>query len=250
MPQLELGNLTTREGRIAFVIEMKAVMAWPCDAEMRKECVVAQSAVLLNDYRGGDLERLFERSGGILALAQARPVQAIDELLRKHLDGWLVAHFMLQLLFRLAKCDQIVPDQASVNKAAYMIAAQRDQFRSQDAFEATPKSRDDIVKVWSRHRTVAHLCTAFVGSLIQAKDAAEFDRMLYDDLETLLFVARQYQAWGTKFIPRRSKEPLIPADAWLLPRWTAINPVPLVYCELTDQEIDLLRQYRAPQPMQ
>lgn len=245
LPTFDPGDLTSLEGRCTAVFRLAALMAFPGDEAQEREYLVARCAKALAESPNADgIRALFDAAGGLGGVAEARPLSVLFETVDKSVDGWFVASLMMSLLVRLANDDEVVPEQASVNKAAYLLEAQRPQFKNPEALAALPRNRNDIIMVWSRFRHVAHLCSAFINWSIQSE---KFSDLVFQDLGVVLSTAMTFQQWGLAFVPRRSQKAILDRKRlWRLP--DSIRPSPIALAPLTSGEIELLRAYRAPTP--
>ncbi len=222
-------------------------MAFPRDAAQQQEYLVARSAEALATRESERVRGLFEESGGLGGVAHARSISTLFALTQDAVLGWFVASLMMSLLVRLAIGEQVVSDQASVNKAAYMLEKQRPLFKNPDALEALPRNRSDIVSVWSKYRPVAHFCASFVIWSNRVGD--DFADLVYNDLPIVLAGAKWFQEWGLEFKPARTKRTVLDRETcWLLPNEFASGPA--AFAPLTAGEVELLKAYRAPIPSQ
>lgn len=251
MPILPLDDLSTPEGRALSLFRTVAVMGSPNDPDERSEYLVARSAKAMSEAPDAAYEALFHEQGGFGGVAEARPFSTLTRVWFSRMDDWFVTSQMANLLWRLSIGPKVRAEQCSVNKAAYVIERQRER-GSADAIAATPKNRNDIVKIWGRYRSVAHLCTA----VVTASGQDEIPNSLWphwlqliDRLPYILGLARRYQHWGlSQQLPRIARTVLTKSDLWQIPDALLLPEVRVAMAPLQPEEIQLLREYRAPVP--
>ena len=249
MPILLLDGMNTPEERALSLFRIVAVMGSPEDQTERREYLVARAAKAMSDAPGSAYEELFHEQGSFGGVAEARPFSELREIWSKRIDHWFVTSMMINLLWRLSKSPRVVSDQTSVNKAAFLIERQRNQGNA-DAIAAIPKNRNDIVRIWGRYRSVAHLCAAmFTSSYQPVMTTEKFRELISEGLPFILSVAKLYQRWGlSQPLPRTKRMVLTRPDLWEIPDEMNLPAVIIDLTPLTQGEVQLLREYRAPVP--
>lgn len=116
--------------------------------------------------------------------------------------------------------------EASLNKALFVISDKKQ------------KNPNDLKKAWAKHKNVSHLALAMFS-----RDYPELDLV---NLGVFLTIARDFQRFGTTFIPYNTKNPLLKLGEI----WTVPDDLPLpelrITCQLDNEGVERLRAYRAP----
>lgn len=285
MPTIELGDISTDNGRSAVGDIIGAYLTWPDDDVVRHAYLAAQAAVDVHALRS-DMEfsatvlasvlakleangheaaaqRLreevaearesaqtrFEAHGGPVAVAFADSLPTMLAFAEKRARDWATAGTILDLIRRMAlhHSDKREP---SVNTAVHLV---KWLAKSHSDLHRNEK---DIRKAWSSHAPVAHLA-ATLSYMLHADIFAATEARLQKlpgpgplspiRLFTYLSAAANWQRFMLEFRQRHTKEPLLPPErVHLLP---APGPWPLMAWEpgpLSDAALAELKKYRAP----
>jgi hypothetical protein len=264
MPQFEVDNLSTPDGRWWTVHRVQATMLFPEDpAEQSKYLAAVAALCLLSPalpsavgtaelmgrliaVNHGSAKAIFERHGGAQA-AHARGFDFYQDQIRRSHGRWLMAGNLLTTLLRLTRHKKLQRS-ASINMAAYMLE------KEQPFPGVMAANRKDILEAWSRCKPVAHFCGAFsnlyVHALRAGADADERTAFIHDRLfshtREFLQEAAFYQSFGLSHKLPRTKDqtPLDPNVLYQVPP-LGQEEGELAILPLSDRLAEIARRYTA-----
>ena len=275
MPMLELGDLTTPEGRYRAILAVQAIMAWPKEERTRRgflaQCAAYDLArlkqirqTLPDPARAGDpthdasvawpLYRYVHRgseqqladAGDYASLVEAKGLASYRSEIEKRTSDWLAAGEILRLVAIMAEHHPDLKGGASVNKAMHILL--------QVKLSPIPRNAASLSDAWSSCSGVSHLCAAFVDLALAAKDArpdaveAEVARRWDADFLWFLGRAAAYEKFGLHSKPKHGlKTPFLdPEETWVLPEPSQWPVLQLGLKPLTPRMLQAVRGSKSP----
>jgi hypothetical protein len=175
---------------------------------------------------------LFGEFGGLKAVSPLLrgEVPSEREWYRKEGGRAMIAGEVLGIVRAIETRHRQLLGPGSINKAIFLLdraGVRNEKYAKQD---------------WQKYKNVAHLAASL--RLIN-NHRLEYDR---EGLSTFLVIARDFQEWGTGFIPHGRKEPLLdPETIWSLPELPEFGPLPRMSGTppLHADDIATLQKYRS-----
>jgi hypothetical protein len=230
-------------------------------SEERARAFANPSAWMRNKLFSDFLEPLGGVIGGAVALTTS---PSADELKQEWTRRWFGVVYTGKLVCLIFSINEHHPQVgASLNKAIYVLRETDGKDKERNAgfrqfgFPAVYES--SLKEAWRRFKPVAHLCAAYVTTeSYYYEDELSRDFMEYwlkppafyqdDAFGTFVRVARSVEQFATTFRPHGQRHTLITKDEiYSLPeRIFDSEAPPLSARTLTDDEIAVLKTYRAP----
>lgn len=281
MPVLDYGPILAPGGLYRAQIAVRAVMAWPGDAEARRQYVATlmsmhiadlerKGAALPDPLAGKDWEETiaavevhedwmaavdqvgewFAEAGGHSSVALAPGFHAFNRDMDSRVGAWFAAGLILALVRRMATHHADLPGGASVNKAVFILERVH--------LPLVPRNSHDLRQAWKTYKPVAHFCAVLFDWFMIALEnggtpeeiAAVIEEELNDNFLMFLSEAEAYLDFGLSHRPPRAKAQTLldPKETWTLPEHRPWPPSPRVPAPFNDLLMRTALQYRAPIP--
>ncbi|NWG39240.1 MAG: hypothetical protein HXY27_04635 [Hydrogenophilaceae bacterium] len=218
---------------------LRAVMLFPNDEQLRKQCFAVEIARFhaLNASESAKLQIDVET---LRLLLEAPAYGSLKETVSAITKRAIVAGDLLMTLYIMHKFGLKEP---SVNKAIFVCQ----QFAHKAKYgDGTPMnvSERTVKECWREFKSVAHFWAAF--RLNKAYPFAPSDTEVFAHPKFLGVASAVYQ-FGVTFVPYRAwagKPVLDPKTSWRLPE--NIAPINLVSDQPPDRLLKYLKKYKAP----
>ena len=282
MPEIDFGDQSRIDlisiapptlGRTLATYHLIAHMHWPKNQSLRDQfltTMLAKARQIIEDLelQPGDpdfsealattvrlaisevienfLDPEFRARGGYGTVAEAPGLSALQRIIRNNGPKWYVTGTLLLFVMTMANHHSERRGGASISKAVHL-------FENIVETPDIPTSRKEILRIWGTFKPVAHFCAAFMSLVVAAKTQSDYEQdtllqgMFIDGLGRFLSFAREFQEFGTGFYAQGTKKPMLPPDeTWLIPQGLRLPPAKIRPRPLTDHELEVLEQYRAP----
>ncbi len=281
MPVLDYGSILAPGGMYRAQLAVRAVMAWPDDAEARRQYLATVMSMHLAELqqRGGDLPdplagngweetiaaieeqedwlaavdqvgRWFAEAGGHAVVAHAPGFMAFQKDMGSRVGHWFAAGLILALIRRMAAHHADLPGGASVNKAVFILERAN--------LPLVPRNSHDLRRAWKTYKPVAHFCAALFDWFMIALEnggtpeeiAAIIEEELNDNFLMFLAEAEAYMEFGLGYrAPRAKAQALLDCEeTWVLPEHRPWPRSPMVPRPFDETLMRVAREYRAPIP--
>jgi hypothetical protein len=224
MPFLDVGErLMTPSGRIDLAVDVIGVMVHPKDktARRRRRTALARTLFGMHDHNDdpevvAQVEDWWNVAGGFETDAEADPYSKQQNDVLRQIPKILTVGTALNCVWAMhVHHRDMLPGGASLHKAFAIL---------QDPACGFPTSESSLWSAWRRYKRAAHLCAAFMLAYEDARlkgtpdEQKERVTYAYDEaLEETLSLVAAYQRFGTGFMPRGQRQPLLePEKTWLL----------------------------------
>ena len=222
-----------------------SLMEFPTD-EQNRHLMFARHKISAAVHKTKDEQKMVVEAKTLRLLLDSPSADELKALRQKATRAGLIAGDILVMVYLMEKVAKT--PMPSINKAVHAYLTWGATGATWGDGKALPKSKSVIRDAWASHRTVSHLWAAL--RLNEYHPFAKRGEVFGDQLGTFLQVAAGMLKFGCEFAPERTFPPSpIPnaAECWCLPASvTAIEPQSPRY---PDRLIELLKGYKAPQPI-
>lgn len=255
MASLCLGDFSARDDCIVAGHKLHAIMIWPREdeADSRTEYLAVVAQRTLQDWPNRACRNLLDECGGEATILNARPLDVLEGYRARAYRGWVVTHAVVRNLLNLPILTAGTSARPSIRKAAEMALSERDRWYLLDDPESKPTTiRRDAKWVkaqFNAHRSVAHLCSAYVNlhqlyrlSWPQSSELL-FDHQVYGGMQQILGHALTIERCFAEDLEATTIDPSCLTSVSEIP---GVEPLDIPLVVPTDVEIGALEDYRAP----
>jgi hypothetical protein len=238
-------------------INVLAVMIYPRDADARNELLATVktadiSETLTSRLQGTmpkrSLQQLLallvaeqiEDEGGIEILSRTRGLDAVQNEMLHRVNRGQIAGAVLLKIARLALGR---PPFASVKKAAFLLEQELGGWQEQHEI-AVPTSSRRIQEMWEEYKPAAHLWAAM---WLWERGVETVPFYTTETLLTFLAQAEILRQFGLLSYPHGRTRPFLDLhEVWKLPPDLFLPETQIEMAPLTERELSILQNYRAP----
>lgn len=224
---------------------VRSVMFFPNDEPLREFVFARMSAeAQVQELDAATLVTL--RAGTIRSLLHAPSFKEFDPIKRQAAQAGFIAGDLLVMVYLMAQVAKT--PKPSVNKAIYAYSNLSKLGGRWGDGRPLPRSESAIREAWSSHKSVSHLWGAL--RINEGYPFADREDVFGVGWDNFLGVAAGLLEFGCNFVPQNLKRPAPTLDkdhCWSLP--ATILPQRLVTSRMPHGLLDLLKGYKAPQPM-
>jgi hypothetical protein len=239
MPEIALHQTPDDRGWV------KAIMFFPNDEGLR-EYAFARMTAEAEVHGLDDAASITVRAKMIRLLLDAPSFKEFQPIKTQAAQAGLIAGDILVMVYLMAEIAKV--PKPSVNKAVHAYIKRSKAGGTWHDGRPLPYSESTIRTAWSTHKSVAHLWGAF--RVNESYPFAEREDVFGSGWDAFLGVATGLLQFGCKFTPKHLKPPVSILDesqCWLLPE--TIAPRRLATDRMPDRLLELIKDYKAPQPM-
>ena len=225
MPIVNLPRLDTAEGLAKATEIYIATCIFPNDQEAQSKWLASKSAKVKGLLVKNNLNEIpiyseiFHENGGYEAVAEAK---SFADMIRGATTQWnnmFMAAEILRVLYTMAHHEELM-NRASLNCAAWVIEQCHGNGRVPID---VPSGYEDIIKRWSKHKSVSHMCLSFAYMDFALRHEATKGRLhtshflnaTATSLPFMIRMALRLYDWITTYTVKAAREPVVPRDkAW------------------------------------